>query len=103
VKSGLWETRSEVRPGKTVGRVSMKDHVVISLYERSRSVMDEEKIGILEVEVVREDMLLDFRTRRRRRGSVVSDSRDESDVKRFSSKDRAVIGTVKLCVDGRLV
>jgi len=33
---GLWARRREVRPGKRVGRASMKDQVEMELEERSR-------------------------------------------------------------------
>jgi hypothetical protein len=53
-------------------------------------------------EEVTVDMLLDFRTRRRRCGSAVRGCRLERVVKRFSSRDSSVIVGLGMC-GGRLV
>jgi hypothetical protein len=83
-----------VRPGKTCARASTKDHVEISLKERSTSRTVDGNTGLSEPI---SEILFDFRMRRWRFGSFVRQSSEESDVSRLSSSVRSVIVGLGVC------
>lgn len=72
----------------------MKDHVEISLKERSTSF---KVCGNLGIGVPISDILLDFKTRRCKFGSFVMGSSADSEGKRFSSSVKSVMVGFKTC------